>query len=283
MKKQPSRKGSKAWRKNVDIKQEEDAIEEKVTREIMGLDTSSAQELFVIDTLGSETLQKEAKKLKIDQEMELKSKVGSVISKLRKKDCVEVDTGYKTRKVSVNTLKKIKADAKVMSKQGVSVGDHEKKRRLKKQEILKQVKKSKGGYDLWDTPDTTNKVKLSKPLDKKPLIHPGMSYQPRDQDHQEILRIATEQEMKKIEAAKKLEESLSYPPELDLLSGDVTFAEDEEEEEGEDSNELDQEKTTKPTKPKSKADLNRKKRAAEKHLEEKQLSLQKKIAKDINK
>ena len=107
MKTQPSRKGSKAWRKNIDIKQEEQAIQDKVTREILGLDDQTT-DLFVIDTNGSEALKKEAKKLKIDQELELKSKVGAIVPKLRKNASIEVDNGFKVRKVSKNDLKKIK-------------------------------------------------------------------------------------------------------------------------------------------------------------------------------
>ena len=283
-KKQPSRKGSKAWRKNVDVKDIQDGIDEKATREILGLDDPKT-DLFVIDTLGSESLQKEAKKLKIDQEFELKSKVGAVVQKQRKNTTKPVFIGFKTRNVSINNLNQILKGAKKMKMEGVQIGDHLKKRKQAKQERIADAKKSRGGYDIWgDTATTTTPVskRPRKGLDLQSTILPGFSYQPTEMDHQDLLRIATDVELKTIESISKVEESLSYPPELDLLSGDNTFVEDDEETDTEPI-EINPKFVVKPTKPKSKVDLNRKKRAAQKMLEEKQLSQQKKIAKDINK
>jgi nucleolar protein 53 len=84
-KKQPSRKGKKAWRQNVDIKQIEKQLDEKRTEDISG--DIKTRELFVIDTAGSKST---LKPLRIDQILKPTSAIPSLGRPL-KKNVVEAD------------------------------------------------------------------------------------------------------------------------------------------------------------------------------------------------
>jgi nucleolar protein 53 len=57
---QPSRKGKKAWRKNVDIAEVQDGLESlrEEIRQGGPLSEKPSEELFVIDTAGSEDVRK---------------------------------------------------------------------------------------------------------------------------------------------------------------------------------------------------------------------------------
>ncbi|KAG0247436.1 Glioma tumor suppressor candidate region protein 2, partial [Mortierella polycephala] len=125
--------------------------------------------------------------------------------------------------------------------------------------------------------------------------HPGASYNPTMQDHQGLLRLAHNEELRILEVKEKLEKKLAYPKELDEM---VTFNdqtgglledsadEDEEEEEEEEQMEGQEEIGVKAKKVKGKksiAERNRLARAAETHKKEAEIKRQKELMKQTNK
>lgn len=66
------------------------------------------------------------------------------------------------------------------------------------------------------------------------LPHPGASYNPTAEEHQELLRLATEIEERKIAAKRRLDEQLSYRKELQSLPNeDQELSDDDEDDEDE--------------------------------------------------
>src|SRR5271163_1516923 len=86
--KQPSRKGKKAWRKNVDITAVQDGLETLREEIIQGgpVAEKESQDLFVVDTTGGENIKKAyklQKPLKADEILAKRSAVESVDSRKR--------------------------------------------------------------------------------------------------------------------------------------------------------------------------------------------------------
>jgi nucleolar protein 53 len=85
---QPSRKGKRAWRKNVDVTDVQDGLE-KLREEIRQggpLSEKPSDELFVVDTAGSEEIRKKHKihkPLKVDEILAQRSQVPAVDSRKR--------------------------------------------------------------------------------------------------------------------------------------------------------------------------------------------------------
>ncbi|KAK9479685.1 ribosome biogenesis protein Nop53/GLTSCR2 [Lipomyces japonicus] len=86
-KSQSSRKGKKAWRKNVDVSQIEEGLHEKREEErIVGttIDALSSDQLFTVDTSVSKSAQKKVgKPLKVDQILAERSAIPAVIARKR--------------------------------------------------------------------------------------------------------------------------------------------------------------------------------------------------------
>lgn len=94
--KQPSRKGKKAWRKNVDVTQVHDGLEEYREEVRAGgpLNEKASEELFALDTVGSKEIAKKydlGKPLKVDQILAQRSTVPAVDG--RKRPGRELPTG----------------------------------------------------------------------------------------------------------------------------------------------------------------------------------------------
>ncbi|KAI5861617.1 P60-like protein [Durotheca rogersii] len=168
--KQPSRKGKKAWRKNVDVTEVEKGLDELNEEIIKGgiLADRPSDELFVIDTVGDSSLPKQfpehtSKPLKADEIISARSAVPAVSLRKRPGDktsdgvipAKRLRTGYVTHK-ELNRLRKV-AD-----------GHHE-----------STVEVSDASYDAWgavakpepevlvDTRD--EKKKAPKSLSQKPI------------------------------------------------------------------------------------------------------------------
>jgi nucleolar protein 53 len=303
---QPSRKGTKAWRKNVDITDVERSLEELRKEEIQGgkIHQRSSNDLFFVDTTGSEKMRDAIKRktLVIDDIIKPKSAIQSIVSRKVKPASVKIENGNKTKEISKNIKLKIERAAKKKLAKGIKPGDslRERDNRLRQKKEL--IKKAKGGYDIW-AEDKTKTVEpylelvMEKPIrkpesiSKKPksipnvqITHPGNSYKPSPTDHQKAIQLAADEELKKIEEKEKIEAELSYPPEMDLLPDDeVKF---ESSDEGSDGNVEEDDDTEKKSKKevrkKTKADINRQKRVREQLQKEKLLQEEKKKTKQVN-
>ncbi|KAL0137846.1 ribosome biogenesis protein Nop53/GLTSCR2 [Mucor lusitanicus] len=250
---QPSRKGKKAWRKNVDITDVEEAQEElrSVERVIGNADDLKDEDLFTIDVAGDTGVKRKLAKdkpLRVDEILDQRSAVPAVKSKKSPFKKPEM-TDKVVSKHELKTLKrKIDNNAPVAPK--------------------KKTKKSANpgkSYDLWDEAPVEEapvndflpvkaKLKVPKTVTVKPaaLEHipaiatpeGGHSYNPSVEEHQQLLAKANEAEERKVEILKKLQEQLSYREELKLLASELstseitadgkivsTEADDEEEEE----------------------------------------------------
>jgi hypothetical protein len=172
---QPSRKGKKAWRKNVDISEVEQGLEEVRTEERLGgkIHLKESSEMFYVDKAGNETVRRAIKNktLKIDEIMKPDSAIEPIISRRSiKSSSVPIDTGFKVRQISKTIKQKIETKAKQNRMNGILPGTHEKKHREIKQSRAEALKKAKGGYDLWDeTPKDTNVSPFIEPILKKPV------------------------------------------------------------------------------------------------------------------
>ncbi|TIA15020.1 p60 domain-containing protein [Aureobasidium pullulans] len=101
--KQPSRKGKKAWRKNVDITELQEGVEDVRDQIIQGgvLTERPADELFVTDIKGSDSVQadfnKRHKSLKADEIIAQRSKVPAVDSRKRKADGIATGSSKRNK------------------------------------------------------------------------------------------------------------------------------------------------------------------------------------------
>ncbi|KAF7728313.1 hypothetical protein EC973_006254 [Apophysomyces ossiformis] len=230
---QPSRKGKKAWRKNVDIKPIEEGLdasrrEERVHGKAGPLKDT---QLFAIDTVGDVKVRRQLAKdkpLKIDQILAERSAVPATRNK--------VNAGRSINDKQAE-LKKIEKMAK---------------RKLTNAPVPGAKKKKDQVYDMWaeESEEKSNdfldhikprKVKAPVTLARKPeaAVHQpavvvpaaGASYNPTMEQHQELLRVAHEIEVQKIEEKKKLDEQLKYRKELDDLESELQQEEKDAEEE----------------------------------------------------
>ncbi|KAJ3257444.1 Glioma tumor suppressor candidate region protein 2 [Boothiomyces macroporosus] len=285
--KKPQRKGKKEWRKNVDITDVEEQLHELRNEEMLG---------FLLINMN--------KTLKIDEIIQSKSAIPEVLSrKSLKKTTAVVDTGIKKREISKTIKLKIEREAAKKKAAGLGPGASQKARKDALQKKREIVKKAKGGFDLWAEeekeendddylepikakPAKKPKVEYSRPsaIPAVKLAHPGVSYNPTEEDHKNAILIAAEVEFKKIEQQEQIEKGLSYPPELDDLEDETFFDEDDEEEEDEPEEADIEESNEKPKKTvNTRADINRKKRVKEQLAKEKQIKEQKNLIKSINK
>ncbi|KAJ7173719.1 ribosome biogenesis protein Nop53/GLTSCR2 [Mycena filopes] len=258
--KQPSRKGTKAWRKNVDIQDVEEGREELLAQERATgtfLHKQQDDQLFVVDVKGDDKIRTSLPKFKTSELTSTKilaqrSAVPAVVSRptKRKSPLSSEDKGRllriskRPRKGPFNT---------VMDPTEFGAGSASLE--------LSEAVKNSGSYDAWapeeevaeikDGMETVQpkKVKVpvhSHPRDKieVPAIlepHQGTSYNPPALAHQELLLKAHEIEEKRVEKAAKLAETkekfdkakLDAPEEvLGIPSGmkldDFLPAEDEE-------------------------------------------------------
>lgn len=114
--KQPSRKGKKAWRKNVDVTQVQTGLEDVRGQIITGgvIAEKTSDELFAVDTVGSTEIQKATarrhKPLKVDQILAQRSVVPAVSSRKRLSDIAD-DGKRKKSKISGKEFDRLRAIA----------------------------------------------------------------------------------------------------------------------------------------------------------------------------
>jgi nucleolar protein 53 len=249
MSSRPSRKGTKAWRKNVDISHEENQLEELRKEEILGgkLYEKPSAAIFTVDTLGDQRMMKAIKQktLRIDDIVKPKSGIPAITRNLRptfvKVHGMELLNGkdvknsiVKARNVSKQQNLKLVELANKKKKLGLGVGSTLKLKAASRIQKKKEVKIARGGYDMWDIQtevvnpylEPALKKPVRKPVvkDQRPkgipavvVVHSGGSYQPSEKDHKDLINMAAEEEFEKIERKEKLDQNFEYPKELDLL------------------------------------------------------------------
>ncbi|KAL1925528.1 uncharacterized protein VTP21DRAFT_411 [Calcarisporiella thermophila] len=248
---QSSRKGKKAWRKNVDIADVEEGLEEKRDEErIVGKITEKDNsQLFMIDVAGDEKIKSKLAKekpLRIDEILAQRSAVPAVTARV-------VPKQKKNKKKSASTEKK-DAPAKSISNETNTTNAAQKNENEKRPRI----------YDIWgengkdsneDTLPVSKKQKVKAPAtlvkmkniaaEHIPAVRPalpGASYNPSMEDHQNLLLQAHEVEVKKHELKEKLEAKYGHlSNEVKSKGFDIQDMLDEEEEEEDDKEEVEEE------------------------------------------
>ncbi|PVI03550.1 P60-like protein [Periconia macrospinosa] len=212
--KQPSRKGKKAWRKNVDVTQIQSGLEEVRDQIIDGgiIAEKASDELFAVDTTGSTDIQKKVSKrhkpLKVDEILNKRSAVPAVSSRKRLSDFSE-EKKRKKPKVSGKDYDRLRAIAyggDQVQKDVVETGHTanydpwsvQETKKDPKFSFLEEKRAAKEPVTLKQEPLSLIKSGKAIPAVRKPEA--GKSYNPNFNDWQEI--IARESD-KVVEAEKK--------------------------------------------------------------------------------
>ncbi|KAJ3029857.1 UNVERIFIED_CONTAM: hypothetical protein HDU68_010889 [Siphonaria sp. JEL0065] len=259
IKKKPAggRKGKKAWKKNVDISNIEEAIDQIRTEKILtgsAIVDKSNDSLFIIDKKGDEKAKTSLRhrKLRIDQILEAKSGVSGIPSLGKKSKTVALEDektlapGKKAKVISKNVMGQINKLAKKITEGKI----------VKQVAIPKSVKRAAAEIptgDLWGASGPIAEVTEDDPNDylahlkpkkvKKPSVpndrpthipavkvsHSGSSYNPTFKDHQGLLQAALDVELEKERKNEEFKQRMSYPPELDNIDDENFFESDEEE------------------------------------------------------
>ncbi|KAF9932063.1 hypothetical protein FBU30_008993 [Linnemannia zychae] len=329
-----SRKGKKAWRKNVDITDVEQNLDElRAEERTTGgkVHQKSNDALFIMDTQGDGKVQKELRKnrpLKMDEILAERSKI-PVVSGRHKAITTSTPINATGNKANAKISKAEKARLLEMIRRRTSKSLFAPP--PKPQTAVTEAVKAAGRFDIWgddgnqkqeqeqeeqkeqeDDSDSDEdmvgdfvseivtkvavkaprsfkqKQKVSLPAVKE--AHPGASYNPTMQDHQNLLRLAHNEELRILEQKEKIESKLAYPKELDEMvafddqTGGLLEDSDEEEEEEEDEIDENKEDATKPKKKgkKSVTERNRLARAAETAKKEAEIKRQKELIKQTN-
>ncbi|KAL9595742.1 MAG: hypothetical protein Q9179_004871, partial [Wetmoreana sp. 5 TL-2023] len=214
--KQPSRKGKKAWRKNVDVSEIQDGLETAREEVIKGgiIAEKPSESLFTLDTLGSDQIRKShktSKPLKADEILAARSAVPSISTHKR----LGVTDGV------------VEPSSKRRKGNGVKPQDYERLRRLAYggESVSKDVVQTDDvpGHDPWaPTPKPTNDQELQlsyldqpNPIKAPPTLkvppisilanestfpavpnpRPGTSYNPLFQDWDALLTAAGAKEV----------------------------------------------------------------------------------------
>ncbi|KAI5820935.1 ribosome biogenesis protein Nop53/GLTSCR2 [Pyronema omphalodes] len=302
MSKQPSRKGKKAWRKNVDISDVQSGLEQLREEITQGgvIKEKSDEALFAVDLGGDEGIArrvaKELKPLKSDQILAQRSAIPAVSSKKRAPESATTDGVLEQRKrrkdgVSTAQLQRLRAIAYGgASSAPTGVLTH-------------NTKKSVPDYDPWgDDAEDRFKPKLLKELEKlefvdkplpilppktlkhKPIAlaaigsvpavrqpHAGISYNP-DYDAWDTLikeegakEVEVEKKRLAVEAEAARIAALAEESEKDMLDEDEDESSDEEDE---DEDADSDEENKKPVQPQRKTQAQRNKEAKQKKLEQ---------------
>ncbi|KAF9202942.1 hypothetical protein BGZ49_006947 [Haplosporangium sp. Z 27] len=324
---QSSRKGKKAWRKNVDITDVEQNLDElRAEERTTGgkVHQQSNDTLFTMDTKGDGKARKELLKdrpLKMDEILAERSKIPAVSG--RKKASSTATPIAASAKKNEKISKAEKAKLLGMIKRKLSNSLFAPVSKPSGRSGMTDAVKAAGRFDVWgvesqeqeegeemdeDSNDFVSEivtkvpVKAPRSFKQKQKVevahvkeaHPGASYNPTMQDHQGLLRLAHNEELRIIQDREKVDAKLAYPKELDDMiafddqtgglledSGDEDEEEEEEEEEvtGEDG-------VVKPKKQKGKKSIterNRLARAAETAKREAQIKREKELLKQTNK
>ncbi|KAF1846582.1 P60-like protein [Cucurbitaria berberidis CBS 394.84] len=219
--KQPSRKGKKAWRKNVDVTQIQSGLKDVQDQIIQGgvIAEKTSDELFAVDVIGSADIQKEVarrhKPLKADEILAQRSAVPAVPSRKR---LSEIDDEGKRKKAKVSgkeydRLRQIAYGGEQVKKDVVQSGmtaDHDPwaVQEVKKDprfSFLKEKKAKVEPVTLKHAPLSQAKNGKAIPAVRKPTG--GKSYNPKFEDWQnELMREsdkAVDAEKKRLQEARE--------------------------------------------------------------------------------
>ncbi|KAK7031589.1 ribosome biogenesis protein NOP53 [Favolaschia claudopus] len=236
---QSSRKGKKAWRKNVDIQEVEEGIEELRAEERAAgtyLHKQKDDALFVIDVKGDDKIRKALPKFKTTELTSTKilsqrSAVPAVVSRKRKSPLSSED---KNRLLRISKRPRKGPFNSVVDPTELGAGSAT-------MELSEAVKQS-GGYDAWapaeeveeikDGLETVQPKKIKAPVHSHPRDqiqvpailepHQGTSYNPPAEAHQELLFKAHQQEEKRVEKAAKLAETKAKMEQATVYAEDET-------------------------------------------------------------
>ncbi|KAI8612627.1 ribosome biogenesis protein Nop53/GLTSCR2 [Chytriomyces sp. MP71] len=258
-----SRKGKKAWKRNIDVTDIEDAInrissEKRLTGSAI-IDKTNAS-LFTIDKKGNEQakLSLKHRKLKIEEILENSSgtkgppPIGRKKTTVALEDHTDVKSGKKVKVASKVVVGKIEKIAKrLMQEKATGKGTHT--TTAKKRSASEIAPKDVWGSNVEESfPDEANdflahvrpkKVKKPSLPEEKTNVpnvkvsHSGASYNPTFADHQGLLQAALDVELEKERANEVIKQKLSYPPELDNIDDENFFESEDEEDDDEDEGE----------------------------------------------
>ncbi|KAI8342960.1 ribosome biogenesis protein Nop53/GLTSCR2 [Chlamydoabsidia padenii] len=252
---QPSRKGKKAWRKNVDVAELETGLETLRSEErVRGtIDDLPEEEHFTVDVSGDAQVKKKMKEerpLRVDQILAERSAVPALTGRHVHKLSTPVfgePSKHQEKKVALLAKRKLKATPKPKknkkAKKSYDMWNDEEETTTTDNEYLAPTKPSKAPVTMARIP----KVMLHKPAVEVP--HGGASYNPTQEEHEALLRKAADVEIAKFNAEKKLDQQLSYRKELEGLPHELQHLDNQED-------------TTEPTSDND-DDTNAKKKAAE--------------------
>ncbi|KAF9583787.1 hypothetical protein BGW38_008537, partial [Lunasporangiospora selenospora] len=220
--------------------------EERTTGGKVHLQSNDA--LFTLDTKGDGKVHKEVrqnKPLKMDEILQERSKVPAVAGQ---KKTLSTSASIASTKPNAKISKAEKAKLLDMIRRKTSNSLFAPVTKSHGRRGMTDAVKTSGSYDVWSVEPsapvpTTRKGKgkgkgdfVSSIVTKVPVkapksfkhklkgtipavkeAHPGASYNPTMQDHQELLKIVNKDEMRILDTKKKLEDQLAYPKELDEM------------------------------------------------------------------
>ncbi|KAG0064116.1 hypothetical protein BGZ89_009360 [Linnemannia elongata] len=329
-KKSSSRKGKKAWRKNVDITDVEQNLDElRAEERTTGgkVHQKANDALFMMDTAGDGKVQKELRKnrpLKMDEILAERSKIPAVSGRHKAvTTSAPISAASATHKANAKISKAEKARLLDMIKRRTSTSLFAPVNKPLGRSGTTDATKAAGRFDVWgsdgeqkqeqeqeqDSDDdfvgeivTKVSVKAPRSFKQKQKVslpavkeaHPGASYNPTMQDHQGLLRLAHNEELRILHQKEKIDSKLAYPKELDAMiafddqtGGLLEDSNDEEEESEEEEEGEDGEGDADAPKPKKKgkksiAERNRLARAAETAKKEAEIKRHKELIKQTN-
>ncbi|RHZ81023.1 hypothetical protein Glove_126g31 [Diversispora epigaea] len=305
---QPSRKGKKAWRKNVDITDIEKTLEGiRAEERLLGgkIQEIPSEKLFVIDTKGDaqvrKILTKRFAKLHVEQILENRSKIPAIFSKKK---------SNKNEKNQISKNTKIRLGKLARKKNCSNDDDDDDQSSLR---LRSEKEKINEKYDIWTQkesgeseindddflqPVKKRKIKPPSSLSIKPggnipavkIPHSGASYMPEAQAHQELLMIAHKEEETKLQKIQRIK---SQVPSLkvEIIEEDIMMNEDEdeipsdleeeEEEKTKDENNNKEENKSKVNRKKTKTERNKEKKKSERSKVEEHKKQQKELKKNL--
>ncbi|KAJ3338739.1 hypothetical protein HDU93_009145 [Gonapodya sp. JEL0774] len=234
---QPSRKGKKAWAKNIDLEDVEEALEEKRTEErTLGasIATLPNSALFSLDKSGDalvvKSLAKTRRKLRIDEILTPDSKIPGVSSRARAKAATDTDQdrvrlAKKKREASKTWTELVERKRRTLENGEVARGRVEPPRARSTPAVTETIWRVR---DLPVAPPAPppglefippivppkRPVTLSRPpiqqLPVSVLPHGGASYNPAFDDHQDALREAVSFEEEKERKRRLAEDKVAF-------------------------------------------------------------------------
>ncbi|KAF8212516.1 ribosome biogenesis protein Nop53/GLTSCR2 [Mycena galopus ATCC 62051] len=241
---QPSRKGKKAWRKNVDLQEVEEGIEElRAEERATGtfLHKQQDDQLFVVDVKGDDKIRTSLPKFKASELTSTKilaqrSAVPAVVSRTttNKKRKSPLSSEDKNRLLRIAKRPRKGPFNTIVDPTELGAGSATFE--------LSEAVKNSGAYDPWapaeemedikDGLETVQPKKIKVPVHSHPRHkievpailepHQGTSYNPPADAHHELLIKASEIEGKRVEKAAKLAETKAKIDQATVEAGDET-------------------------------------------------------------